>query len=269
MSRPPLPMMPPPPMMQPLPAGAPPTGSAHDDSIAAVSEMTRWAVPTIKYNLGLLKLLDLSRIQEKVHATNDGVEDYKKFLAIRATIAMTTAYDTNMLSPTDNMDALWHAHILDTRAYKDCCEALMGPGGFMHHDPHADKDLAVRAARRAVFKSFWNQAFDEPPKEGWGLDPSACCDYVKRMKKRKRRRVSDDAFQIYVKTLTGRSIAMDVDDDTEVEDVKLALHDKGEAPPEQQRLIFAGKQLDDGRTMRDCKVIKGSTLHLVLRLSGC
>jgi ubiquitin C len=60
-----------------------------------------------------------------------------------------------------------------------------------------------------------------------------------------------------------------VDSDTEVEDVKLQLYDRNEAPLESMRLIHAGTQLEDGKKMRDYKIQKESTLHLVLRMAGC
>ena len=83
--------------------------------------------------LARLGSIDFTALARDAGASAALLEDYKKFLALKAA---TSDFDAVLLSPSPRVDEVWHAHILDTRAYTAACEAMLGAGGFIHHDPH-------------------------------------------------------------------------------------------------------------------------------------
>ncbi|CAF1073209.1 unnamed protein product [Adineta steineri] len=100
------------------------------------------------------------------------------------------------------------------------------------------------------------------------LRPTRMSIYTEQEKNRQKKLEAGTSFQIFIKTLTGKSLIITVMKEDTVEDLKIKIQDREGVPPDRQRIIYGGKQLQDDLTLFDYNISKDATLHLVLRLPG-
>ena len=81
-------------------------------------------------------------------------------------------------------------------------------------------------------------------------------------------KASQKKFKIFIKTLTGTKLPLFVNQNEKIKDIKEKIQEKEGIPPDQQKQIFAEKQLEDENTLKDYRVVRKAVLHLVLRLRG-
>lgn len=165
------------------------------------------------------------------------------------------------------LDEVWHACILNTRDYYALCMKLRGC--FIHHTTASEQDDLVERQSRVdqTVLNYRKRLLQEPspavveePEEEEKPRPPFKIRFIRR----------PSPYQIFVKPISGKTYSLQVRADWTIADVKQSIHAlKNDVPPDQQRLIFAGMNLEDGRTCADYNLCSDCTIHLVRRVTGC
>jgi len=176
------------------------------------------------------------------------------------------------------VDEAFHQLLLFPSQLAACMKILWMPGAVVSHCPaerpdHRERCEAYLKLRAVLWgpaprwlpsgAELWNEVLP-PILEPVGLKRVATTEHESR-----KRRSTEPIGQIIVETRTGKRTTLDVESSDSVALVKAQIQDQWAIPPEQQRLVFGGKQLEDECTLGDYTVEKGSVLGLVLRLRGC
>ena len=190
-------------------------------------------------------------------------------------------YYHQKISPGQLIDEAWHSIILSTQLYRKLCERLLGHDSFLiEHYPLSawDSDKEYRLAWTA---QEWQVHFGEemPFIIDHLIDPEAdrSVDPLAPLEESQPEEVPavveatpPQGMQLFVKSLNGYTWTLnDVSPTCSVEEIKQMIYEKSTLRPDRQRVIFAGMQLEDGRTIDSYRIQKESTLHLIERLTGC
>eukprot|EP00798_Chlamydomonas_sp_ICE-L_P013619 gene13619-19496_t len=226
----------------------------------------------------------------KLSSDTDRIFEYARFLLLKA--YMEDASMPPMLAPSGIVDEVWHAHMLRPHLYMRLCEEL--GMGVIAHDPDTALDIDNHNKRLAKTTKLYAVMFEEEAGSLWREDAgheaallpagkleagnattrgdattSRLHGRVSKTSQTKMNVCGGEELVFSVKMLTGTTYNVHAHTASTIDMIKRRVQVVGGIPSDQQRLIFKGKHLEDGRTLADYNVVNGSMVHLVLRQGGC
>lgn len=188
------------------------------------------------------------------------MQQYRIFIEAKVD---TNDFKAEILSPSPIVDVIWHAHILNSMDYIPFCQYVTGDLIYIHHNPDGEFE---KEAKKARYRNMLNWLFSKnyyvnvniwlpiEKKEDFydknSLDPSSM-------------------IHLYVKTINGKTITLNVNDSDKVWIIKVLLKYEKGTPVNDMRLIYAGRNLENGKTLESYNIQTDSTIHLVMMLRGC
>lgn len=182
------------------------------------------------------------------------MEEYARFMALKThfnDIRVDHAEQLPRFRPCARVDSVWHHHMCMPLAYMRFCLNLTGLPRLIDHSPETEFHPNRRSLYAETLKQY-ERSFGKPKMDFWDKAEEPV-----------------QLFQLFVHTLTQKTITLNAHRAMLIKELKYALYGKEGIPPDQQRLIFKKKQLEDHHALDFYEIGKEATIDLVLRLCGC
>jgi large subunit ribosomal protein L40e/ubiquitin C len=184
--------------------------------------------------------------------------DYKRFIFIKM---VTQDIDGTVISPTIDIDEVWHQHLLYNKDYLEMCIKI----NFIvyHYPQHSDDSIKVKNKRIETFKIIYQEYFQNIPFGYIDISNNNNSELVSSVK--------SEPVQIFIKTITNKTVVIEISLDNTIGELKQMIYIKEGICIETQKFIFAGKYIsyDNKKTLRELNIEKDSIIHIMLMLKGC
>jgi hypothetical protein len=193
--------------------------------------------------------------------------DYLRFIYLK--VVTQDVYGT-IISPTTEIDEVWHTHLLHNKNYLDMC---LNINFIVYHYPEKANDTEeVKNKRIEMFKKLYYQYFKTIP---YDIINNISSIAPNNQLNETISQESDSEYSapvtIFIKTVTNKNITIEISLDCSIAQLKNLIFFKENIPVETQKLIFAGKRIDydNKKTLREFNIQNHSTIHIMFLLKGC